>query len=228
MITEEIKEGLNSRQDVEYRDFQSNLIPNVSIDYFVGVRTPELRKYAKELGKRDDVSEFLDQLPHQLFDENQLHAFIISDMKDYGKCMERLNQFLPYVNNWATCDQMSPKIFKKHKKELLQEINTWIKSDETYTIRFAIKMLMEHFLDEDFDIKYAKMVAKVRSEEYYVNMMISWYFATALAKQYHSILPFITEKKLEKWTHNKTIQKAVESFRITPEQKTYLRTLKIK
>jgi 3-methyladenine DNA glycosylase AlkD len=142
--------------------------------------------------------------------------------------MERLNQFLPYVNNWATCDQMSPKIFKKHKKELLQEINTWIKSDETYTIRFAIKMLMEHFLDEDFDIKYAKMVAKVRSEEYYVNMMIAWYFATALAKQYDSILPFITEKKLETWTHNKTIQKAVESFRITPEQKTYLRTLKIK
>ncbi|NEX00540.1 3-methyladenine DNA glycosylase AlkD [Pseudobutyrivibrio sp. NOR37] len=228
MIAEEIKEGLNARQDVEYRDFQSNLIPNVGIDYFVGVRTPELRKYAKELGKRDDVSEFLDQLPHQLFDENQLHAFIISDMKDYGKCMERLNQFLPYVNNWATCDQMSPKIFKKHKKELLQEIYTWIKSDETYTIRFAIKMLMEHFLDEDFDIKYAKMVAKVRSEEYYVNMMIAWYFATALAKQYHSILPFITEKKLEKWTHNKTIQKAVESFRITPEQKTYLRTLKIK
>lgn len=228
MITEEIKEGLNARQDVEYRDFQSNLIPNVSIDYFVGVRTPELRKYAKELGKRDDVSAFLDQLPHQLFDENQLHAFIISDMKDYGKCMERLNKFLPYVNNWATCDQMSPKIFKKHKKELLQEINTWIKSDETYTIRFAIKMLMEHFLDEDFDIKYAKMVAKVRSEEYYVNMMIAWYFATALAKQYNSILPFITEKKLETWTHNKTIQKAVESFRITPEQKMYLRTLKIK
>ena len=228
MITEEIKEGLNARQDVEYRDFQSNLIPNVSIDYFVGVRTPELRKYAKELGKRDDVSAFLDQLPHQLFDENQLHAFIISGMKDYGKCMERLNQFLPYVNNWATCDQMSPKIFKKHKKELLQEINTWIKSDETYKIRFAIKMLMEHFLDEDFDIKYAKMVAKVRSEEYYVNMMIAWYFATALAKQYDSILPFITEKKLETWTHNKTIQKAVESFRITPEQKTYLRTLKIK
>ena len=228
MITEEIKEGLNARQDVEYRDFQSNLIPNVSIDYFVGVRTPELRKYAKELGKRDDVSAFLDQLPHQLFDENQLHAFIISDMKDYGKCMERLNKFLPYVNNWATCDQMSPKIFKKHKKELLQEINTWIKSDETYTIRFAIKMLMEHFLDEDFDIKYAKMVAMVRSEEYYVNMMIAWYFATALAKQYNSILPFITEKKLETWTHNKTIQKAVESFRITPEQKMYLRTLKIK
>ena len=228
MITEEIKEGLNARQDVEYRDFQSNLIPNVSIDYFVGVRTPELRKYAKELGKRDDVSAFLDQLPHQLFDENQLHAFIISDMKDYGKCMERLNKFLPYVNNWATCDQMSPKIFKKHKKELLQEINTWIKSDETYTIRFAIKMLMEHFLDEDFDIKYAKMVAKVRSEEYYVNMMIAWYFATALAKQYNSILPFITEKKLETWTHNKTIQKAVESYRISDDIKKYLRSLKRK
>ena len=142
--------------------------------------------------------------------------------------MDRLNLFLPYVNNWATCDQMSPKIFKKHKKELLEQVNVWIKSDETYTIRFAIKMLMEHFLDEDYDVKFPEMVAQVRSEEYYVNMMIAWYFATALAKQYDSILPFITENKLEKWTHNKTIQKAVESYRITPEQKTYLRTLKIK
>lgn len=216
-----------ARQDVEYRDFQSNLIPNVGIDYFVGVRTPELRKYAKELGKRADVAEFLDQLPHQFFDENQLHAFIISDMKDYGKCMERLNQFLPYVNNWATCDQMSPKVFKKHREELLTHIKEWIRSDEPYTIRFGVGMLMEHFLEEDYEPVYPEMVAKLRSEEYYVNMMIAWYFATALAKQYESVLPFIENKRLDDWTHNKTIQKSVESYRITDEQKKYLKSLKV-
>ena len=142
--------------------------------------------------------------------------------------MEEVDKFLPYVDNWATCDQLSPKVFKKHRPELLKQIKKWIKSKETYTVRFAIGMLMEHFLDEDFDIKYPEMVAKVRSDEYYINMMIAWYFATALAKQYDSILPFIEEKKLDKWTHNKAIQKSVESYRITPEQKEYLKTLKIK
>ena len=142
--------------------------------------------------------------------------------------MEEVDKFLPYVDNWATCDQLSPKIFKKHRPELLKKIKKWIKSKETYTVRFAIGMLMEHFLDEDFDIQYPEMVAKVRSDEYYINMMIAWYFATALAKQYDTILPFIEEKKLDKWTHNKAIQKSVESYRITPEQKEYLKTLKIK
>jgi 3-methyladenine DNA glycosylase AlkD len=213
---------------VEYRDFQSKLIPTVGIEYFIGVRTPDLRKLAKQMAKRPEIEEFLDQLPHGTFDENQLHAFILSEMKDYEKCMDRLNKFLPYVDNWATCDQMSPKIFKKHKPELLEQVKVWIDSDETYTVRFAIGMLMEHFLDDDFDISYPEMVAKVRSEEYYINMMIAWYFATALAKQWDAIIPYIENNRLDKWTHNKAIQKSVESYRITPEQKTYLRTLKIK
>ena len=228
MITEEIRDELFTLKDEKYREMQVNIIPAVEADSIIGVRTPELRKLAKEFSKRDDVQEFLMDLPHFYFDENQLHAFILSGMKDYDNCMEELETFLPYVNNWATCDQMSPKIFKKHRKELLVHIKKWIKSKETYTIRFGVGMLMEHFLDEDFDIKYPEMVAKLRSEEYYVNMMIAWYFATALAKQYDSILPFIEEKRLDVWTHNKAIQKSVESYRITPEQKEYLRTLKIK
>ena len=228
MIRDEIIEELFKKQDLKYRDFQGKLIPPKTVDDMIGVRTPELRKYAKELLKREDIDEFLAILPHEYFDEYQLHAFIISAMKDYDKCMEELQRFLPYVDNWATCDQLSPKIFKKHRPELLEHIKEWIKSDRTYTVRFAIGMLMEHFLNEDFDKKYPKMVAKVCSEEYYINMMIAWYFATALAKQYDSIIPYIEEKKLDKWTHNKTIQKAVESYRITPEQKEYLRTLKIK
>ena len=228
MITEEIRYELFTLKDEKYREMQVKIIPAVEADSIIGVRTPELRKLAKEFSKRDDVQEFLMDLPHFYFDENQLHAFILSGMKDYENCMEELETFLPYVNNWATCDQMSPKIFKKHRKELLVHIKKWIKSKETYTIRFGVGMLMEHFLDEDFDIKYPEMVAKLRSEEYYVNMMIAWYFATALAKQYDSILPFIEEKRLDVWTHNKAIQKSVESYRITPEQKEYLRTLKIK
>ncbi|CBK75801.1 Predicted DNA alkylation repair enzyme [Butyrivibrio fibrisolvens 16/4] len=228
MITEEIKSELIKLQDVEYRDFQSKLIPNIGIEYFIGVRTPELRMLAKTVAKRADVEEFLQQLPHEYFDENQLHAFILSEMKDYDKCLKWLQEFLPFVNNWATCDQMSPKVFKKHKSELLPLIDEWIASGETYSIRFGIKMLMEHFLDEDFDIAYPEKVAAVRSEEYYVNMMIAWYFATALAKQYDKVLPFIEDKKLDVWCHNKAIQKSVESYRITPEQKEYLRGLKIK
>ena len=227
-ITEEIREGLYGMQDVEYREFQQKLIPTATIDTMIGVRTPELRKYAKELGKREDIGAFLSDLPHQTFDENQLHAFIISGMKDYDRCMEELERFLPYVDNWATCDQMSPKIFKKHRKELLESIRRWISSTETYIIRFGVGMLMEHFLDEDFDSAYPEMVAGLRSEEYYVNMMIAWYFATALAKQYDVILPFIENRRLDTWTHNKAIQKSVESYRITPEQKAYLKTLKIK
>ena len=227
-IIREIRAEFDALKDDEYQVFQAKLIPTVDSSYFIGVRTPALRQMAKEWGKREDIGVFLDDLPHKYFDENQLHAFILSGMKDYDECMGRLNAFLPYVDNWATCDQMSPKVFKKHRKELQAEIKIWLKSKETYTIRFGIGMLMEHFLDEDFDLAYPKMVAKIRSKEYYVNMMIAWYFATALAKQYDAILPFIEEKKLDVWTHNKTIQKAIESYRITPEQKEYLRSLKIK
>lgn len=227
MITEKINKELFSLQDKKYRDFQGKLLPTVKSDSVIGVRTPELRKLAKKYVKEEKITEFLNNLPHKYFDENQLHAFIISEIKDYKKCIEELNKFLPYIDNWATCDQLSPKIFKKNKTDLLKEINKWISSTHTYTVRFGIGMLMQHFLDEDYDIKYPKMIAKIRSEEYYINMMIAWYFATALAKQYDSIIPFIENKKLDKWTHNRTIQKSVESYRITPEQKEYLKSLKI-
>ena len=228
MITEEIRARLFSLQDTAYRDFQVKLIPGMDAQKEIGVRTPELRKLAKELAKREDIREFLNDLPHQYFDENQLHAFILSGEKDFEKCMEDLERFLPYVDNWATCDQTSPKVFRKHRKELLDAIRRWIESDHPYTVRFAIKMLMEHFLDEDFDPAYPEMVAEVRSEEYYIRMMIAWYFATALAKQYEAVLPYLEQKKLDVWTHNKTIQKAVESYRITEKQKEYLKSLKRK
>ena len=225
MITDEITTKLFSLQDTAYRDFQVKLIPGMDAEKEIGVRTPELRKLAKELAKREDIREFLNDLPHQYFDENQLHAFILSGEKDFEKCMEDLERFLPYVDNWATCDQMSPKVFRKNRKKLLESINRWIGSEHTYTVRFAIKMLMEHFLDEDFDPIYPEMVAEVRSEEYYIRMMIAWYFATALAKQYDAAVPYLEQGKLDVWTHNKTIQKAVESYRITDKQKEYLKGL---
>ena len=228
MITDEIRTGLFSLQDTAYRDFQGKLIPGLGAETMIGVRTPELRKLAKELAKRENIRDFLNDLPHRYFDENQIHAFILSEEKDMEKCMEELELFLPYVDNWATCDQMSPKVFRKNKKDLLTAIKRWIESDQTYTVRFAIKMLMEHFLDEDFDPIYPEMVATVRSEEYYIRMMIAWYFATALAKRYDAVLPYLKQEKLDVWTHNKAIQKAVESYRITEEQKIYLKSLKRK
>lgn len=226
MITEEIQKELFEQQDEKYRDFQAKLIPTAAPESVIGVRTPALRKMAKQYAKKDDIDEFLSVLPHKYFDENQLHAFILSEFKDYGRCIALVDAFLPYVDNWATCDQMSPKVFKKHRTELLLHIEKWLNSTETYTIRFAIGMLMEHFLDEDFDEVYLEKVAAVRSEEYYINMMKAWYFATALAKQYDATIPYIEGQKLDKWSHNKAIQKSIESYRITPEQKEYLKTLK--
>ena len=224
----EIVDALFKMQDKEYRDFQTKLIPTASPDIFIGIRTPELRKYAKELVKEKKYSKFLEELPHKYFDENQLHAFIISELKDYSESIKHINAFLPYVDNWATCDQMSPKIFKKHHDKLMEEIKKWIKSKETYTIRFGTGMLMQHYLDDDFNLEYLEWISKIRSEEYYVNMMTAWYFATALAKQYKETIPYIENKKLDNWTHNKAIQKALESYRITDEQKEYLRGLKVK
>ena len=223
----DIREALFQLQDVKYRDFLKKLIPTVDPDKIIGVRTPELRKLAKKLRSEsaENTEVFLTVLPHDFFDENQLHAFLISEEKDYEKCVGLVEKFLPYVDNWATCDQMSPKVFKKNREDLLLHIKQWLKSKDTYTIRFAIGMLMEHFLDEDFDPAYPEMVAKIQSEEYYVNMMKAWYFATALAKQYDTGIRFIEEQKLDVWTHNKAIQKARESYRITPEQKVYLKTL---
>ena len=226
-MMETIRKELFERQDIKYREFQAKLMPTVDPEKMIGVRTPELRKLAKQLIKSGDAAEFTSELPHEYFDENQLHAFIISEMKDYEECIAEVNRFLPYVDNWATCDQLSPKVFKKHRADLLGEIKKWIKSEKTYTIRFGIGMLMQHYLDEDFKAEYPKMVVAVKSDEYYVNMMIAWYFATALAKQYEEVLPFIENKVLDKWTHNKAIQKSVESYRITPEQKEYLKRLRI-
>ena len=230
---------LLAMQDVQYRDFQSKLIPNVPPDLFIGIRTPDLRKYARELYKEEKdpaagsirqdsfLEAFLEDLPHQYFDENQLHAFVISEEKNFDVCIARIERFLPFVDNWATCDQLSPKVFKKNRDALLPCLRKWISSDHTYTVRFAIGMLMQHYLDDAFDPSYPELIASVQSEEYYVRMMIAWYFATALAKQYDAVLPFLEERRLDPWTHNRTIQKAVESYRITPEQKTYLRSLKI-
>ena len=228
MIEDDIRGWLQARQDTKYRDMQVKILPSLSPDAIIGVRTPDLRKYAKEIGRREDVKEFLESLPHRFFEENQLHAFIISDLKDYGQCMTELARFLPYVDNWATCDQMSPRVFKKQRQELLSSIREWIASDRCYTVRFGLKMLMEHFLDDDFSPAYVEMAAGVKSDEYYVNMMIAWYFATALAKQYDTVLPFIEGNRLAPWTHNKAIQKAVESYRIAEEQKDYLRSLRRK
>ena len=223
-----MREELFKLQDIQYRVFQKKLIPTVDPETVIGVRTPQLRKLAKQLCGTPEAEAFLEALPHEYFDENQLHAFLISEEKDYDKCVSRVEAFLPYVDNWATCDQMSPKVFRKHKRELLVCIRRWLKSEHTYTIRFAIGMLMQHFLDEDFEVQYPDMVAQIRSDEYYVNMMIAWYFATALAKQYDAVIPFIELQKLDVWTHNKAIQKARESYRITPDQKEHLKTLKRK
>lgn len=223
----DLHKKLYSLQDMKYRDMQIRIIPTINPESVIGVRTPELKRMATDILKAGDYQEFLNELPHKYFEENQLQAFIISGIKDLSECMEELEKFLPYVDNWATCDQMSPRIFRKHRKELLTRIKKWIKSEKTYTVRFGVGMLMEHFLDEEFDPEYPAMVAEIRSEEYYVNMMIAWYFATALAKQYESVLPYMEQKRLDDWTHNKAIQKSVESRRITEEQKIYLKSLKL-
>ena len=227
-IHEEILQRLFALQDLEYQVFQSKLIPNLAPDAMIGVRTPALRAYAKELVRRADVGDFLAALPHRYFDENQLHAFLISLGKDYGETLSAVDAFLPYVDNWATCDQMSPRAFRGHRSELLGEIERWMASEHVYTIRFAVGMLMQHYLDEDFDAAYLERVAALWSGEYYVNMMIAWYFATALAKQYDAALPYLEQRRLDAWTHNKAIQKALESYRVSDERKSYLRTLKIK
>ena len=222
----QIIERLTALRDPAYAEFQKKLIPTVSPESFVGVRTPELRKLAKELAQTGEADAFINELPHRFFDENQLHAFILSEDRDFERCLSRVSAFLPYVDNWATCDQMSPKVFKKHRAELLPVIERWLHAEHAYTVRFAIGMLMEHFLDGDFDPRYLAWVSAVRSGEYYVNMMAAWYFATALAKQYDAAFPYIRDRRLPAWTHNKAIQKAAESFRVPPEHKAALKACK--
>lgn len=221
-----IQERLNELADPKYRDFQIKLIPNVSADRILGIRMPDIRKLAKEID-RAEAQEFLRELPHKYVDEDLLHGTIIAGIKDFDSCMIELERFLPFIDNWAVCDTISPKCFGKHKSELLTKISEWMGSTETYTIRFGIGMLMRWYLDGDFGPRYIEDVSTIRSEEYYVNMMIAWYFATALAKQWDHAVKYIEDRRLDKWTHNKAIQKACESYRITSEQKEYLKKLKV-
>ncbi len=221
-------EQLFELQDLSYKDFHKKLIPNIDEDNIIGVRTPVLRKFAKEFAKSELKDEFLNSLPHKYYDENNLHAFVIEAIKDYDECINKIDEFLPYIDNWATCDLLSPKIFKKHKKEVYDKIKIWIKSDKTYTVRFAIVTLLANYLDDDFEEEMLTLVTDIKSEEYYINMAIAWYVSVALVKQYDSTIKLIQSKKLDKFTHNKSIQKAIESYRVDDDKKKYLRTLKIK
>ena len=224
----EILDRLKTLQDTQYGAFQQKLIPNIAPESIIGVRTPALRQLAKEIVKAGDAESFLTRLPHHYFEENQLHAFIIAQTKDFDICMREVERFLPYIDNWATCDQLSPKCFANHTGVLLAHISRWITERNEHTVRFAIGMLMQHFLDNHFKTEYLDMVANVHRKDYYIRMMQAWFFANSLAKQYDATLPYLENRRLEQWTHNKTIQKAIESYRITDEQKKYLKTLRWK
>ena len=223
-----VSEQLFALQDTEYQTFQSKLMPTIPPETVIGVRTPLLRKLAKELAGTPQAEEFLHSLPHRYYEENNLHAFLIEQIRDYDTVLAETETFLPYIDNWATCDCFCPKVFAKHKAELLSSIRRWLNSGKLYPVRYAMGMLMRYYLDEGFRPEYLAWVAGVHSEEYYLNMMRAWYFATALAKQPDAALPWLTERRLDVWTHNKTIQKAVESCRISPEMKQQLRELRIR
>lgn len=223
---EEIRKRLMELKESDFKEFNSSLIPTTDKASFIGVRTPALRKMAKEVMKSGMAGEFMNELPHTYFEENQLHGFLIELIKDYDECIIEIERFLPYVDNWATCDQMNPRILKKYPDSLENKIVEWMKSDHVYTVRFAIKLLMNFYLEDQFDEKYLKMVASVESDEYYINMMIAWYFATALAKQYEVTVPYIEQHILSDWIHRKTIQKACESFRVSDDHKIYLKSFR--
>ncbi len=220
-----ITDRLFELQDTGYRDFQSRLIPDIPKEKIIGVRTPILRKLAKELAGTEEAEKFINSLPHRFYEENNLHTFLVCEMKDYDACMAEVERFLPYIDNWATCDGFLPKVFEKHRNKVYAKIKQWLGSSETYTVRFAIVTLMG-YLKNDFDEQMLSLVADIRSEEYYVNMAIAWYFSMALAKQYDAALPYLLEGRLDRWTHNKSIRKATESRQIDDKTKDYLRTLK--
>lgn len=222
------KKQLMALADSEYKAFSAKLIPTVDESCIIGVRMPQLRELTKKIKNDEDIGKFLCDLPHRYYEENNLHSLLISQIRDFDECINELDKFLPYVDNWATCDSTKPKSFKKNRDKLMIEIKRWLKSDRIYTVRFALNMLMTHFLDEDFRVEHLNMVSGVQSDEYYINMMIAWYFATALAKQWDYTFAYIKNNSLPIWVHNKTIQKAVESYRITTEQKELLRQLKRK
>lgn len=221
-----LQEELFKLQDTEYRDFNSSLIPGIEKETVIGVRTPVLRKFAKEYAKSGETEQFIRELPHKYYEENNLHMMLIGQIKDYAECISELEKFLPYIDNWATCDSPLPKCFDKNKEDILERAKKWIAADTTYVKRYGMGVMMRLFLDEDFKEEYIQLVAGVKSEEYYVNMMIAWYMATALAKQWDAAIPYIQEHRLSEWVHRKSIQKAVESYRITPEQKDYLKGLR--
>ena len=220
---EEIQKQLFELQDMAYRDFHSRLMPDIDKETVIGIRVPMLRKNAKSIAGTELAEKFIKELPHCYYEENNLHMMLITGIKDYDRCLTEIERFLPYIDNWATCDFPAPKCFENHKEDLLPVIKRWIASSETYTIRYGIGMLMRLYLDADFDTEYVRIVAEVKSDEYYVNMMIAWYMATALAKQWDAVIPYIEEHRMSDWVHRKTIQKAVESYRITDEQKRYLK-----
>ena len=223
-----IRAALLAMADDSYRSFMLPLIPSVSPDAVIGIRTPVLRRYARALAKTPDAAVFLTCLPHRYFEENNLHAHLIEHIRDLDTCVAALDAFLPHIDNWATCDSLSPPVLAKHPERLRCKIGEWLTSPYVYAVRFAVVMLMKHFLDEKFSTGDLAAVAALPTEQYYLHMAVAWYFATALAKQYDAALPYLTEQRLDMKTHNKTIQKALESYRITAEQKTYLRTLRIK
>ena len=220
-----IRESLLEARDDENAEFQAKLTPGIARERFLGVRVPQLRKLERAYRGTAEAEKFLRTLPHEYYDENMLHSVFISNMKSYNEALAALEAFLPDVDNWAVCATLRPAVFKKHRD--IELVRRWIASDKTYTCRFGLGMLMMHFLDDDFSQECLELAASVRSQEYYINMMLAWYFATALAKQWDATVPYLTEKRLSPWVHNKTIQKARESYRITPEQKEYLKTLKI-
>ncbi|MBQ8504423.1 MAG: DNA alkylation repair protein [Clostridia bacterium] len=227
-MIKDIHKELFLLQDLSYRDFHAKLMPTVDKEKIIGIRTPELRKYATSFAKDKRAEAFLSALPHEYYEENNLHGFLIQKIKSFDECVTELDRFLPFVDNWATCDMMSPKVLKKEPEKLLNKIKEWLSSEHAYTVRFGVKCLMDFYLDDNFSEYVIELVSKVRHEDYYVKMVCAWFFATALAKQYDSTLPYITEKKLEKQIHNKAIQKAVESYRISDDTKEYLKKLKIK
>ena len=222
----ELQKQLFELQDTKYRDFHSKLMPGIDKETVIGIRVPVLRKFAKEFIKKPEADFFLQQLPHRFYEENNLHMMLITGIRDYATCIDAIQRFLPYIDNWATCDFSEPKCFRKNKEAVLVNIRGWLGSSETYTLRYGIGMLMRLFLDKDFSPEYLQMVAAIKSQEYYVNMMIAWYFATALAKQWEETVPYIEQHRLSEWVHKKTIQKAVESYRIMPEQKEYLKSFR--
>ncbi len=221
-----LKKELFALCDEWYKGFQCKLMPTVDADKVIGIRTPALRNFARQIKDTPEAKAFLAELPHEYYEENNLHGFLIEFIREYDECIDALDRFLPFVDNWATCDSINPKVFIKHPERLIKDVKRWLSSRDVYTVRFGLKTLMNHFLDRNFKEEYLALAAKTPTDEYYLSMMTAWYFATALAKQYDAALPFLTERRLDRITHNRTIQKAIESYRITDGQKNFLKTLK--